>query len=82
MTQYQRAENRMTPEQFSQALNQLGLTVREFCRIFGTGVKTVERWLADEKDIPGWVPVSLALMTMPGAPDLARSVAQHFSEVK
>lgn len=79
MRQYPRAENRMLPAQFSKALDDLDLTMREFCRITGTGTKTVERWLSDEKDIPQWVPVTLALLTMPGALQMARTVAQHFN---
>ncbi|KFL31439.1 hypothetical protein JP75_07750 [Devosia riboflavina] len=70
----------MTPEQFSAALNQNKLTLREFCRLTGTGVKTAERWLADEKDIPNWVPVTLALFTLPGALPMASAVAQKFAK--
>lgn len=80
MKQYLRAEHRMMPAQFSKALDDLSLGMREFCRITGTNVKTAERWLEDEKDIPQWVPVTLALMTMPGALPMARTVAEHFSK--
>lgn len=80
MKHYPRAENRMMPAQFSKALDDLSLSMREFCRITGTNPKTAERWLGDEKDIPQWVPVTLALMTMPGALPIARAVAQHFAK--
>lgn len=80
MRQYPRAENTMTPEQFSLGLREHQLTLREFCRLTGTNIKTAERWLSDEKDIPHWVPVFLALLTLPGALQMARTVAQHFNK--
>lgn len=80
MNQYPRAENRMLPAQFSKALQDLGLTMREFCRITGTNWKTAERWLSDEKDIPQWVPVFLAMLTLPGALEMARRVSQHLNK--
>lgn len=80
MNQYARAENRMMPAQFSQALDDLDLTMREFCRITGTNAKTTQRWLDDEKDIPAWVPVFLALLTLPGAMQMAQTVALHFNK--
>lgn len=80
MADYPRAENRMSPAQFSKGLDDNGLTMREFCRITGTGPKTAQRWLDDEKDIPPWVPVTLALLTLPGALTMARTVAQHFNK--
>lgn len=80
LKEYPRAEHRMMPAQLSKALDDLGLTMREFCRVTGTGTKTVERWLTDEKDIPQWVPVTLALLTLPGALQIARTVAQHFNK--
>ena len=80
MKEYPRAENRMMPEQFSKALDDLVLTMREFNRLTGTNTKTTERWLSDEKDIPPWVPVFLAMLTIPGALQMARTVAQHFNK--
>lgn len=80
VNQYTRAENRMMPAQFSQALDDLRLTMREFCRVTGTNAKTAQRWLDDEKDIPAWVPVFLAMLTLPGAMQMAQTVAQHFNK--
>lgn len=80
MNQYPRAPGRMSPEQFSKALHENRLSLREFCRITGTGFKTGERWLNREKDIPNWVPVVMALLTLPGAYEMAQAVAQHFNQ--
>lgn len=65
---------RMTAEQFRQALEQVGLSEGRFARLFGTIPKRVRSWAAGEEDIPHAALVMLALMTMPGAVDMAERV--------
>lgn len=65
---------RMTAEQFRQALEQVGLSEGRFARLFGTIPKRVRSWVAGEEDIPHAALVMLSLMTMPGALDMAERV--------
>jgi hypothetical protein len=74
---------RMTAEQLSAALDQLGLTSLRLEMLTGTRRKTVEAWLRPEHDPramrpPFWLTSWLALMTLPGARDMADAVAAQF----
>lgn len=66
--------DRMTPEQFSAALNQLHLTMRQFCRLSGKSEAKAERWLSGDEDIPHDVTVMLTMATVPDALERARAV--------
>lgn len=70
--------NRMTAEQLSAALNQLNLSLRQFCRLSGKSEAKAQRWIAGKEDIPHDVAVMLALLTVPGAMDVAKAVTDAF----
>ena len=48
--------------------------------MISTSTKTVERWLSAKKDVPGWLPVTLALLPLDGAQHRAGTVAQYFNK--
>ncbi len=51
----------MTPEQFAQALKDLGWKQSDFCRMAGVDKSTPSRWLAQSFQIPDWVPKFLGM---------------------
>lgn len=67
--------HRMTGQQLSDALNQLGLSKFQFVRASGFSYQKVERWLADKEDIPHTATVIVTLLTLPGAVEKARVLA-------
>lgn len=75
MSDLHEAERRMTPAELSKALHAVGLPMRRFCRITKTNYKTAERWLAGERDIPGWVPIVLKLLELPNAITIAEAAS-------
>lgn len=52
----------MTAPDFRAALARLGMSQRAFARYVRANERTVRRWAEGAQDIPGWVPVMLALM--------------------
>jgi transcriptional regulator with XRE-family HTH domain len=66
---------RMTAEQFSKALNQLNLTMRQFVRLSGVSEAKVERFISGKEDIPHFVTVLCALLTLPNALAMAKGVS-------
>jgi hypothetical protein len=74
------APRRMTPEQLSLALTTLSITGKDFAFLTGTGYSTVKRWFKAELEIPHWVPVMCAVLTLPGALDLAESAADAMAQ--
>lgn len=71
---------RMPAGAFSTALDELNLTMRQFCRRTGVNEKTAERWLKGELDIPVWVPVFMAMLALPGAEEVSRATAKEYLE--
>jgi hypothetical protein len=68
---------RMTAEQFRDALTLLGLTPSAFAWLTGSAPPRVARWLSgEEPDIPLWAPLLCALLSLPGAPDMAADIAR------
>lgn len=45
----------MTPDQFADALRQLGWKQIDFCRMAGVNRSTPSRWMTQEAAIPEWV---------------------------
>lgn len=73
----------MTGDEIAAALDRLGMQPKAFARIFGMDARRVARILADEPgaDAPPWIPIALALLTLPGALGLARqTAAEHITE--
>lgn len=75
--------DRMTAEQLSAALDQIGLTTAAVALLTGAQRNTVEAWLKPEHDPramrpPFWLTSWLALMTLPGAPAMAEAVAKRY----
>lgn len=52
----------MTAAEFRSALLGLGLTGRQFARLFNADERTVRRWKAGDLDVSRWVPVALELL--------------------
>ncbi len=72
---------RLTAEQFSAGLDEVGITPGQFQRLTGTGRNSVANWLrpADDpkaQEPPFWVTSWLALVLLPGGMDRARAVAE------
>jgi DNA-binding transcriptional regulator YiaG len=68
---------RMTAAQLSQALDELGLTMRQFARLYGSAEKRIQQWLDGADDIPHTVAVVLGLLTLPGAMELAKRITDE-----
>lgn len=66
---------RLEPETFEQALETAGISAREFARLTGSNHRRVGEWLSGGNDIPPWVMPFMAMLTIPGALDMARKVA-------
>jgi hypothetical protein len=66
--------DRLTAEQFNDALKGLNIPWRYFARITGHNIRRVEEWTKGQSDIPHSVTLNLALLTLPGALDMAEAV--------
>ena len=67
---------RMTANELSADLEEIGMTVSSFARITGTIAERVQRWADGGEDIPTWVPIMTAIMkNVPGAIPEARQEA-------
>lgn len=72
---------RMTAEQFADGLDAVGLTVEAFAWISGADPRRAARWWSgDDADIAPYVPLVLALLTLPGGPDMATKVARALTQ--
>jgi hypothetical protein len=68
------AYDHMNAQQFSQALDHLDLTTRQFARLSGAKEDNVLKWLDGTLDIPHWARVLCAVLELPGAVECAKSV--------
>ena len=66
---------RLTPAQIEQALADLGLSARGLAKLGGWESRTVSRWLSGESEPPHNAALALTLLTMPGALEKARALA-------
>lgn len=66
--------DKMNPHQFSKALDDLGLTARQFSRISGAKEANVMQWLEGKLDIPHFAYVICSLLHLPGGLDMAKRV--------
>lgn len=69
---------RMSAEDFGTALNELDMTLNDFCRVAGCSYKRAEKWVKGLEDIPPHAPVILALMALPGGKERALQVALSY----
>jgi predicted ABC-type sugar transport system permease subunit len=76
----QRCRRRLNGQEFTAALDQIGIVPASFAWLTGTNAATVNGWLVSEQDIPPWVPTMLGLLTLPGGPDMATAVAREFTK--
>ena len=67
---------RISGAEFSAALQLVGLTAGQFCRLTGSNPKRVGQWLNDEEECPPWVPPFLAALSVPGGMEAARGRAE------
>ena len=68
---------RMTAEEFSAALETHQMSPNQFRRIYGTGGKTVGKWLDGSEDIPPWVAAVVATWGLPEVLLAARDEAER-----
>ena len=68
---------RMTPAEFSAALETHQMTPNQFRRIYGTGHFKVGQWLDGSEDIPPWVAAVVATWSLPGVLEAARAEAER-----
>jgi|tagenome__1003787_1003787.scaffolds.fasta_scaffold17923435_1 hypothetical protein len=64
---------RMTGQEFSAALDRIGLSMRQFARLSGAREDRVQAWLENREDIPHHVGVLCAALALPAAMELARA---------
>lgn len=50
------------PEALHAHFDGAGVSQPEFSRIFGVRLNTVQEWLAGERPVPAWVPISIRLL--------------------
>jgi hypothetical protein len=68
--------DRMTGEQLSAALAQLGISMREFGKLVGAKPERVQAWLDGSDNIPQSAALAAVLLTLPGALELARTYTE------
>lgn len=68
---------RMTAEQLSTAMDELGLSKWQLIRLTGSSERKVDAWLDGKEDIPHWVLVLCSVLTVPGAMEIAKRVTDH-----
>lgn len=68
---------RMTGEQFSAALEQVGIGRAAFAWILGTRSERVTGWAKGAETVPLYMDVLLSLMTLPGARELVLRVVRR-----
>ena len=69
----------MPPQDFSAALNHLGLTANQFARLIGSQRKRVIGWLEGEKEVPHHVHLIVRLcLESPGVLQYAKRLADEF----
>ncbi len=67
---------RMTPDELREGLQTIGMPHGAFCRVFGLEPQRLNDFLSGDRDIPMWVPISIAMMARaPGALPEARQEA-------
>ena len=70
----------MTHDQFRDAMNNtLRMTAADFAWITGTSHRRVKQWIVGVEQIPPWVTLMCALLTLPRAKELAVKVTREFS---
>jgi hypothetical protein len=68
---------RLTPAEFSAALETHQMTPNQFRRIYGPGGATVGKWLDGVEDIPPWVAAVVATWGLQGVLEAARNEAER-----
>lgn len=70
--------DRLTPTQFREELNCLGMSIQAFARIFGLNVRKAERiYSGQEADVPIWIGPVMELLRLPNALSTVRDAAAH-----
>ena len=58
---------RLSPDEVQAGLDEFGLSVLDYCRLTGTGPKTVKKWIDGEDEPPHQVAHNFAVWRVPGA---------------
>lgn len=58
---------RLSPAEVSAGLDEFQMSVGDYCRVTGTGPKTVQKWLDGEEEPPHQVAANFATWRVPGA---------------
>lgn len=75
MTAQRFKHRRISSAEFKHELEQQGVTLRTFTRIWCQNLSKTTRWANGQADVPTWVPIALTLMRLPGAVVSARTAA-------
>ncbi len=67
-------------QRLSDGLEQLGITIEEATQIFDQRRNRVFDWIHGHARTPTWVFAMLAMLTLPGARDLAKAAIHHVNE--
>ncbi len=73
--------DRITADQFNDALKRLNISWRYFARITGHNIRRVEEWTKGQSDIPHSVTLNLSLLTLTGALEMAETVTNAMIHV-
>lgn len=68
---------RITGSELASGLDIAGLTLDQFCRIYGVRPRRATRWLNDEDEIPHGVAVLLGLVEDPAVLAKAEVITDH-----
>lgn len=68
--------DRMTGEEFAEALADIDMKPETFARLFGQNADRVKKWADGREDVPTWVPPVVAMLAnCPGTVPEARATA-------
>jgi DNA-binding transcriptional regulator YiaG len=68
---------RMTPEQFKAAQEQIGIGGYTLARLLGYPYNRIKMWEDGEADIPHSVLLNMSLLTLPGAKEMAWAITER-----
>jgi hypothetical protein len=80
MTAQRFTHRRISATEFKHELEQQGISLRTFTRIWCQNLSTTMRWANGQNDIPTWMPIALTMMTVPNAMGAARTAAAAMIE--
>lgn len=71
---------RMTADELSQALRELGMTAGQLSRLGVAGDVRIKKWLRGLEEPPAWLPVFLGLLKSPSGMMTAQAIASAYRQ--